>query len=153
MEKIESFKVNHKTLVPGIYVSREDGKTTTYDIRLVKPNSYPILSTSILHTIEHLAATYMRNSKYKNHIIYFGPMGCRTGCYFISDDGLLFTEAIQLIKETFTFISHYTGEIPGSKEEECGNYLDHDLEGARKVAEEFSKTVWDWTLNDLTYPD
>lgn len=74
MEKIKSFKLNHKTLLPGIYVSREDGKTTTYDIRLVKPNNYPILSTSILHTIEHLAATYMRNSKYKNHIIYFGPM-------------------------------------------------------------------------------
>lgn len=80
-------------------------------------------------------------------------MGCRTGCYFISDDELLFTESIQLIKEVFTFISHYTGEIPGNKEEECGNYLDHDLEGARRVAEEFSKTVWDWTLNNLAYPD
>lgn len=152
MNKIKSFTIDHKMLVPGIYLSREDCGTITYDLRLVKPNSEDIPSGSALHTIEHLAATFMRNSKHGSDIVYFGPMGCRTGCYLITSDKMLYTDTIDLIKNAFLFISNYHGVIPGSSEDECGNYRYHDLYNARQIASNYFDTIKNWSIDKLNYP-
>ena len=136
MNKIKSFQVNHDLLKNGVYVSRIDGDITTFDLRFKIPNNGDYLKTDSMHTIEHLAATYVRNSSYSENIIYFGPMGCRTGFYLLTRN--LDNETIAgLIYNTFLFISMYEGEIPGSSKIECGNYLEHDLAGAKKEAEAF----------------
>lgn len=153
MKKIASFTINHDTLTEGIYTSRIDGDIVTYDIRMRKPNNGNYLETGALHTVEHLFATYVRNSPYADSIIYFGPMGCRTGCYLIVRDRLKPQQVIDLVKETFEFIRDYEGEIPGDKKEECGNYLDHDLHGAKAEGKTMCRVLNDWTVEDLKYKD
>ena len=153
VDTIKSFQVDHDLLTPGIYLSREDCGTITYDIRLVKPNSENIPSISALHTVEHIVATYLRNSAYKDQIIYFGPMGCRTGCYLITSDKLLFSDVINLIRSAFFYLSEYTDEIPGSTRKQCGNYLDHDLISAKNLADKFVSVTKNWSITDLKYPE
>ena len=150
MERIASFCVDHTRLNKGVYVSRIDGDITTYDIRMRKPNVEKVLDNSALHTIEHLFATYARNCEYKDHVIYFGPMGCRTGCYFLTrnlDDATV----LKIIKDAFQFIADFEGEIPGSTAVECGNYRDHNLELAKEEAVKMVKTLKPLTVNDMKY--
>lgn len=151
MEKIASFTVNHDRLEKGMYVSRKDGDVITYDIRMKKPNGGDYLGNGELHTFEHLFATYARNSEYGGQVIYVGPMGCRTGFYLLLRDAVSGPEAIRLVKEAFGFIRDFEGEIPGSRREECGNYREHDLAGARRTAEDMLKVLADWTAEKLTY--
>ena len=153
MEKIKSFTINHDTLTEGIYLSRVDGDINTYDVRLVKPNQDGFLSTASMHTIEHLFATYARNSKWKDSVIYVGPMGCRTGFYLLMRNTASHQAVIRLIQESFAFIASFKGEIPGSRQEECGNYLDHDLEQAKKDGASFLQKIQDYSELKLDYPD
>ena len=151
MEKIASFTVNHDRLEKGMYVSRKDGDVITYDIRMKKPNGGDYLGNGELHTFEHLFATYARNSEYGGQVIYVGPMGCRTGFYLLLRDAVSGPEAIRLVQEAFGFIRDFEGEIPGSRREECGNYREHDLAGARRTAEDMLKVLADWTAENLIY--
>ncbi len=151
MEKIASFTVNHDRLEKGMYVSRTDGDVITYDIRMKKPNGGDYLGNGELHTFEHLFATYARNSEYGRQVIYVGPMGCRTGFYLLLRDAVSGPEAIRLVKEAFGFIRDFKGEIPGSRREECGNYREHDLAGARRTAEDMLSVLAEWTAEKLTY--
>ncbi len=150
MDRIASFCVDHNTLLPGIYTSRVDGDIVTYDIRMRKPNVPPYLANPAIHTIEHLFATYARNSKLRDQVIYFGPMGCRTGFYFLvrNMDG---SDAIQLITDAFSFIADYNGIVPGTAASECGNYLEHDLDAAKKEAKEFLPIISGWNEEKLKY--
>lgn len=150
MKKIASFEVNHDILEKGIYISRIDGDITTYDIRLKKPNSGDAMQNAALHTIEHLAATFARNSQYGEKVIYFGPMGCRTGFYLLLKR-LEEDKAIELIKDTFNFIAEYEGGIPGNTSKECGNYMDHDLKGAKNEAAEFLPVIKNYNTVQLKY--
>ena len=151
MKKIASFQINHDTLEKGMYVSRIDGDVVTYDIRMKKPNSGDYYEMSAAHTVEHLFATYARNSVSGDQIIYVGPMGCRTGFYLLVRDTLSRENAIKLVQESMAFIRDFNGEIPGSKKEECGNYLDHDLVGAKALGADMSAALQDWTVADLQY--
>lgn len=152
MKTIQSFCINHDTLTPGLYTSRVDGDVVTYDLRFVHPNTPPFLDVAAMHTIEHLFATYVRNSAFEDKIVYFGPMGCRTGFYFLVR-GMREDEVITLTKETLAFIASYEGAIPGATKIECGNYLEHDLEKARAYAAKQAEVMADWTPNRLVYPD
>ena len=140
MNRIESFEVDHDLLEKGIYISRTDGDIITYDIRMKKPNAEPVMENAAIHTIEHLFATYVRNSEYAESIIYFGPMGCRTGFYFLLRNLPLET-AIKITNDAFLFIINFKGEIPGNSKKECGNYLEHDLYGAKKEAQSFYNII------------
>ncbi len=140
MNRIESFQVDHTTMEKGIYVSRVDGDIVTYDLRMRKPNREEVLGNASIHTLEHLFATYVRNSKYKDSIIYFGPMGCRTGFYFIVRD-LPKDQVLSLIKQSIRFIAEFEGDIPGASEIECGNYREHSLEEAKTDAKEYDKII------------
>ena len=151
MKMIKSFLVDHTVLMPGVYVSRIDGDAVTYDLRLKRPNREKVLDNAPIHTIEHLFATYVRNSEYQDSIIYFGPMGCRTGFYFIVRDSMDHSAVLNLIKQAFGFISSYDGEIPGASERECGNYLDHDLDGAKREAALYSEKLSSVTVDDIYY--
>ncbi|MDE6837198.1 MAG: S-ribosylhomocysteine lyase [Acutalibacter sp.] len=151
MKKIASFTVNHDKLEKGMYVSRVDGDVATYDIRMKKPNGGDYLSNSALHTFEHLFATYARNSPLSDQVVYVGPMGCRTGFYLLVRDTVSKEQAIALVQETFRFVEGFSGEIPGSKREECGNYLDHDLPGAQAVARDMSAVLAGWTPEKMEY--
>ena len=151
MKKIASFTVNHNKLNKGMYISRIDGDIVTYDIRMKKPNNNDFLQNGSMHTFEHLFATYVRNTEYANDIIYVGPMGCRTGFYFLVRDNISHTEALNLIRECFDFIKNFEGEIPGTKPEECGNYLEHDLQGAKTVAKDMLLVLQNWTEEKMTY--
>ena len=151
MKKIASFTVNHDKLKKGMYISRIDGDCVTYDIRMKLPNGGDYLGCSEAHTFEHLFATYARNSKYSDSVIYVGPMGCRTGFYLIMRDSVSYADTIRLVKDAFEFISCFTGEIPGNKREECGNYLDHDLSGAKRVAADMTAVLSDWSVEKLEY--
>ena len=153
MKKIASFTVNHDTLTKGMYISRVDGDVVTYDIRMKLPNGGDYLQMSAAHTIEHLFATYARNSRFGENIIYVGPMGCRTGFYLLVRDKISHTEAIDLVKESMAFVRDYEGEIPGNKKEECGNYLDHDLSGAKAIGADMAAVLKDWTVADLQYKE
>lgn len=153
MKRIASFSINHDILKKGMYVSRIDGDVITYDIRMKIPNMGDYVPNPALHTFEHLFATYARNSKYSDQVIYVGPMGCRTGFYFLLRDTVSKQEAIDLVKESFEFISKFEGDIPGATHRECGNYLEHDLEGARKVAVDMLEVLKDWTPDDMRYPE
>lgn len=150
MEKIASFTVNHNTLTPGVYVSRIDDDITTYDMRFIKPNTPPYLPNPVMHTIEHLFATYARNSEYADKIIYFGPMGCRTGFYFLVRD-LSRENVLELIKQTVKKCAEHTGEIPGTKAVECGNYLEHDPEGAKIALNAYYNLLTNYTVDNLLY--
>ena len=151
MQKIASFTVNHDRLEKGMYISRIDGDVVTYDIRMKKPNAGDYLCMSAAHTIEHLFATYARNSAVGKDIIYVGPMGCRTGFYLLVRESVSHVLAIELVKQSMAFIKDFAGEIPGNTREECGNYLDHDLVGAKAVAADMCEVLRDWTTSDLQY--
>ena len=159
MEKITSFTIDPNKLVPGIYVSRKDnaGETvvTTFDIRITNPNEEPVMNTAEIHTIEHLGATFLRNhDDYKQNVLYFGPMGCRTGFYLLLTGDHSSREILPLIKEMFTFIAGYTGDIPGASARDCGNYLDMNLPMANYIAKKFIKEVLtDTQDHQLYYPD
>lgn len=158
MEKIASFTVNHLLLEPGIYVSRKDyfGDTaiTTFDIRMTKPNTEPAMNTAECHTIEHLGATFLRNHPaWKERIVYFGPMGCRTGFYLLTEGDLSSSDVIALVTEMFEFIRDFRGEIPGAKEEECGNYRDQNPAAAKYMASRFlDHTLYQIDDAHLNYP-
>lgn len=151
MEKIASFTIDHNRLLRGVYVSRRDvtpsGDTiTTFDIRLTEPNRQPSLSPQALHTMEHLAATYLRNDEeWKDKIVYWGPMGCCTGNYLLMQGYLQPEDIIPLLKETFRFIADFSGEIPGATPRDCGNYSFNDLPAAKEAASKFLEEV----LNNL----
>lgn len=159
MKKIASFTVNHLDLLPGIYVSRKDniaGNTlTTFDIRITRPNYEPVLNTAEIHTIEHLAATYLRNhASYADKTIYFGPMGCRTGFYLILAGDYKSSDIVDLLIEMFTFISNFEDEVPGACPRDCGNYLDMNLPMARFVAKKFlTDTLLCISEKNLNYPN
>ena len=151
MKTIASFTVNHDKLEKGMYVSRIDGDVVTYDLRMKKPNQGDYLSNGAMHTFEHLFATYARNSSLGDRVIYVGPMGCRTGFYFLLRSEVSRTEALELVKESFAFILDFEGAIPGGQRWECGNYLDHDLPGAKLVAEDMLHVLRDWTADKMVY--
>ena len=153
MKKIASFTVNHDTLLKGIYISRIDGDVVTYDIRMKKPNGGDYFAMAAAHTVEHLFATYARNSEYGDKIVYVGPMGCRTGFYLLVRDTLSHAQAIALVKESMAFVRDFEGEIPGTKKEECGNYLEHDLLGAKALGADMSVALENWTEKDLIYKE
>ena len=152
MKKIASFTIDHTILPTGMYLSRVDGDVDTFDIRMRKPNVEEVLTNGSIHTIEHLFATYVRNTEYTDNIIYFGPMGCRTGCYFLTR-GLDYATVIELTKKAFEFISEYDDEIPGVSAKECGNYRDHDLEKAKEDAKDMCEVLKNWTPEMLKYPE
>lgn len=159
MKKITSFTINHIKLIPGIYVSRKDfaGDTpvTTFDIRMTSPNDEPVMNTAEVHTIEHLAATFLRNHPvYSDKILYFGPMGCRTGFYLLMTGDYSSRDILPLMKELFTFIAGFEGEVPGASAKDCGNYLDMNLPMARFLARKFIREVLTDPQDDqLIYPD
>lgn len=151
MKRIASFEIDHTILPCGIYTSRVDGDVTTYDLRMRRPNAEPVMENAAIHTIEHLFATYVRNSAWADHIIYFGPMGCRTGCYFLTR-GMDGADVISLVYEAFRFIAEFNGPVPGTTAKECGNYREHDLAGARREARRYLKEMTGWTVEQLVYP-
>lgn len=151
MKTIASFTVNHDRLEKGMYVSRIDGDVVTYDIRMKKPNCGDYLTDKGLHTIEHLFATYARNSSLTDSVIYVGPMGCRTGFYLLLRDTVSRADAIRLVQDSMRFIVDFSGEIPGSKRWECGNYLEHDLTEAKAVAADMLDVLKDWSEEKMQY--
>lgn len=150
MEKIASFTVDHTKLLRGMYISRIDGDVVTYDIRTRRPNVEEVMENGAIHTLEHLFATFVRNSEFKDNIIYFGPMGCRTGFYFLTT-GMTHAQALKLTQDALAFIESFDGEIPGVSAVECGNYLDHNLEGAKKEAADQKEILKNWTTADMIY--
>ncbi|MBR4446304.1 MAG: S-ribosylhomocysteine lyase [Solobacterium sp.] len=158
LKKIASFTINHLVLEPGVYVSRKDtfGDTvlTTFDLRMTAPNREPVMNTAEVHTIEHLGATYLRNDAlYGERIVYFGPMGCRTGFYLIVEGDLTSREIVGLVTRTFEFISDYEGDVPGASPKDCGNYLDMNLDMARWHAKRYlERTLYGIDDAHLVYP-
>ncbi len=159
MEKIASFTVNHLKLLPGIYVSRRDPigdqVVTTFDIRMTRPNFEPVMNTAEIHTIEHLGATFLRNHvDYRDKVLYFGPMGCRTGFYLLLAGNYESYEIISLMIDMFSFIRDYDGEIPGAQARDCGNYLDMNLNMAKYLADKYIREVLR-NMDDsrLNYPE
>lgn len=159
LNKIPSFTIDHNRLLRGIYVSRKDsvgGETvTTFDIRMKEPNREPVLHPGALHTIEHLAATYLRNDpEWRDRIIYWGPMGCLTGNYLLLKGDYSSSDIVELMRRTFRFISEYDGRIPGAAPQDCGNYLLHDLPMARLEARKYLEEVLDKIKpENLNYPE
>ena len=151
MDKIASFQVDHRKFGVGMYISRIDGDIVTYDLRMVKPNGGRYISSPSLHTIEHLFATYARNSFMRERVIYVGPMGCRTGFYLLLR-GMNHEAAVLLVKDALKFISEYEGEIPGATEAECGNYLEHDLAVAKEDVKALLSALDGYTPKHLVYP-
>ena len=159
MEKISSFTIDHLKLVPGVYVSRKDtiGREviTTFDLRMTSPNDEPVMNTAEVHTIEHLAATFLRNHPvYGNKSIYFGPMGCRTGFYLLLAGDLTSKEIVPLMIEMFEFIRDFKDEVPGASPKDCGNYLDMNLPMANYLAKRYLDNVL-YNIDDsrLVYPE
>ena len=159
MEKIASFTVDHLRLVPGVYVSRVDqaggNPITTFDLRMTSPNDEPVMNTADVHTIEHLGATFLRNHPvWKDQVLYFGPMGCRTGFYLLLAGDHTSKEIVPLMKELFTFIRDFEGEVPGASPRDCGNYLDMNLPMAKWLAKRFLERDLE-NIDDahLVYPE
>lgn len=158
MEKIASFTIDHIKLQPGIYVSRKDKVgaeiLTTFDLRMTSPNEEPVMNTAEIHTIEHLAATFLRNhADWKERVIYFGPMGCRTGFYLILAGDLSSQDIVPLMQKMYHFIANFEGEVPGASAKDCGNYLDMNLPMAKFVAHKYVTEVLDnISENRLSYP-
>lgn len=158
MEKIASFTIDHIKLQPGIYVSRKDqiGQevVTTFDLRMTSPNEEPVMNTAEVHTIEHLGATYLRNKEeIKDKVIYFGPMGCRTGFYLLLAGDYASRDIVALVTEMFEFIRDYRGEVPGASPKDCGNYLDMNLGMANYLADRYlEKTLYGIDDAHLIYP-
>ena len=159
MKKIASFTIDHIKLVPGVYVSRKDTVgseiITTFDLRMTSPNDEPVMNTAEMHTIEHLAATFLRNHKdYGSKTIYFGPMGCRTGFYLLLAGNYQSDDIVDLLKEMFEFIANFDGEVPGASAKDCGNYLDMNLPMAKYLAKKYMEEVLtDITDEQLNYPE
>ena len=155
MEKIASFQVNHLNLLPGLYLSRTDRKdrcsTSTFDLRITAPNREPVMDTPAIHTIEHLGATFLRNSGQKDEIIYFGPMGCRTGFYLVVFGSRTAEDVYPLVTEMCDFILAYEGEIPGAKPEECGNWSEQNLDMAKYYIRRYRQELTEYKR--LTYPE
>ena len=151
MERIASFEVDHTKLLPGLYLSRRDGDIVTLDLRLKRPNTGDLLSNSEMHSVEHLIATLLRNSADKDAVIYFGPMGCQTGFYFLFDNRRLSVEgAVELVKEVFA-AAEDVEEMPGKSAVECGNCANLDLETGKAVCRFYSGVIQDWTVERLAY--
>ena len=152
MERIASFTVDHNKLVPGLYYSRRDGSVVTFDLRFKKPNTGDLLSNAEMHSAEHLIATLLRNSRAKEAVVYFGPMGCQTGFYFLFDGKQLSLQgAIDLLKEVFAAAANFSGEMPGKSAVECGNYINLDVELGKAVCAFYAALIRDWTEEKLAY--
>lgn len=157
MEKITSFTIDHILLQPGLYVSRKDQvgseTITTFDLRVTSPNEEPVMNTAEMHTIEHLAATYLRNdATYKDKVIYFGPMGCRTGFYLLLAGDYESKDVVELVYNCFAFIAEFDDEVPGASAKDCGNYLDMNLPMARYVAKKYAALLRNIQEDRLVYP-
>ena len=153
MERIASFNVDHNVLVPGLYLSRVDGNVTTFDMRFKKPNTGDLLTNAEMHSCEHIMATFLRNSAHKDAIIYFGPMGCQTGFYFLFDNTKLSNaQAIELLKETVAQGAVYDGPMPGKSPIECGNYINLDTALSRKCLSIYRDLIANWSEDNLVYP-
>jgi len=159
MEKITSFTIDHIKLVPGVYVSRKDTVgneiITTFDLRMTSPNDEPVMNTAEMHTIEHLAATFLRNhNEFGSKVIYFGPMGCRTGFYLLLAGDYESRDIVELMIELFQFIAEFDGEVPGASAKDCGNYLDMNLPMARYLARKYlDEVLLSITEKQLIYPN
>ncbi len=158
MEKITSFTIDHIRLQPGLYVSRKDsvGKetVTTFDLRLTSPNEEPVMNTAEVHAIEHLAATYLRNDPdWKDRVLYFGPMGCRTGFYLLLSGAYNSRDVLPLVRECFSYVGSFAGEIPGASAKDCGNYLDMNLPMANYWGKRYSKLLENPDDSRLVYPE
>ncbi len=159
MEKITSFTINHLELLPGVYVSRKDmaGDTvvTTFDLRMTRPNFEPVMNTAEIHTIEHLGATFLRSHPYfKERVLYFGPMGCRTGFYLLLCGDYQSADIVPLMREMFGFIRDFEGQVPGADARDCGNYLDMNLPMAKYLAARYLSEVLE-RIDDcrMNYPE
>ena len=159
MEKIASFTVDHIRLKPGVYVSRKDHigqeTVTTFDIRMTSPNDEPVMNTAEMHTIEHLGATFLRNhAEWKDRVVYFGPMGCRTGFYVIFAGDLESKDIVPLLTEMYEFVRDFDDEIPGATAKDCGNYLDQNLPMANYLANKYLNEVLNGITEDrMVYPE
>ena len=158
MEKITSFTIDHIKLQPGLYVSRKDqmGRqtVTTFDLRLTKPNDEPVMNTAEVHTIEHLAATYLRNdAAWKDRVLYFGPMGCRTGFYLLLWGDYCSRDVLELVKDCFRFVRDYRDEVPGASAKDCGNYLDMNLAMANYWGKRYTELLENIDDSRLVYPE
>ena len=158
MEKITSFTIDHNLLQPGLYVSRKDRigseTVTTFDLRLTSPNEEPVMNTAEIHTIEHLAATYLRNDpQWKDKVLYFGPMGCRTGFYLLLAGDYTSRSVLSLVTDCFRFIRDFAGEVPGASEKDCGNYLDMNLNMANYWGRRYVNLLENVTESRLVYPE
>ncbi len=157
MEKITSFTIDHLKLLPGLYVSRKDrvgdSVVTTFDLRVTKPNDEPVMNTAEVHAIEHLAATYLRNDPaWKERVLYFGPMGCRTGFYLLLAGDLESRDVLDLVRGCFEFIAQFRGDIPGASAKDCGNYLDMNLPMANYWGGKYVKILENISSDRLVYP-
>ena len=158
MEKITSFTIDHIRLQPGLYVSRKDRvgaeTVTTFDLRVTSPNDEPVMNTAEIHTVEHLAATYLRNHpNWADKVLYFGPMGCRTGFYLLLAGDLTAREALPLVTDCFRFVRDFTGEVPGASARDCGNYLDMNLPMAKYWGGRYAALLEAIDDTRLTYPE
>ena len=158
MEKITSFTIDHNRLQPGLYVSRKDQvgaeTVTTFDLRLTSPNEEPVMNTAEMHTIEHLAATYLRNEpNWKERVLYFGPMGCRTGFYLLLAGDYVSEDVLPLLRDCFRFIGAFSGEVPGASAKDCGNYLDMNLPMAKYWGKKYGKLLEHIDVSRLVYPE
>ncbi len=158
MEKIASFTIDHIRLQPGLYVSRKDAvgaeTVTTFDLRLTSPNEEPVMNTAEVHTIEHLAATFLRNAPgWKEKVLYFGPMGCRTGFYLLLKGDLTSREALPLVLDCFRFIADFQGDVPGASAKDCGNYLDMNLSMANYWGRKYAALLENIGDTRLVYPE
>ena len=152
MEKIASFQVDHNKLRPGLYLSRRDGNVATFDLRFKTPNTGDLLTNAEMHSVEHIIATLLRNSAQKDAVVYFGPMGCQTGFYFLFDEETLScAQAVELLKEVFAAGASWQGEMPGKSAAECGNYRNLDVALARTQCAFYADIIRDWTEEKLPY--
>lgn len=153
MERIASFTVDHNVLAPGLYLSRRDGNVVTFDLRFKKPNTGDLLTNAEMHSVEHVIATLLRNSPRKDAVVYFGPMGCQTGFYFLFDGAQLSeSEAVALVQQVFARGAAYDGEMPGKSAVECGNYRNLDVALARDCCRYYAEVIADWNAEKLVYP-
>ncbi len=153
MERIASFTVDHTVLEPGLYLSRQDGNVVTFDLRFKKPNTGDLLTNSQMHSVEHLIATFLRNSESRDAVVYFGPMGCQTGFYFLFDGGKLTNaQAIALVQAVFARAAEYAGPMPGCSAAECGNYRNLSVEEGRACCAWYRDLIASWTEEKLAYP-
>lgn len=158
MKKITSFTIDHIRLLPGLYVSRKDRigaeTVTTFDLRVTSPNDEPVMNTAEVHAIEHLAATYLRNNtQWKDKVLYFGPMGCRTGFYLLLAGDHRSKDVLPLVTQCFRFVRDFTGEIPGASAKDCGNYLDMNLPMAKYWADRYTALLETIDETRLNYPE